>query len=464
MRTVVGLCCHNRTRCIRAGVLLIAVSAISLGACNLYPIVDPPDEGPDVGLEVIADGFVSPVGMEVPPDDSGRIFIVDQVGQIRIVGSDGELLPEPFLDLSAKLPELNAAFDERGVLGLAFHPAYATNGRFFVRYSTPREGDPAEPCNDPNGFIVGCHSEVLAEFHVSEADANRADAESEIVLLTVDKPQFNHNGGKIAFGPDGYLYVGFGDGGGANDNDAGHTPGLGNGQDPTTLLGKILRLDVDAGELYGIPADNPFVDDEEARPEIWALGLRNPWRFSFDVGGEHRMFLGDAGQDLFEEIDVIERGGNYGWNIREGIHCFDPNAPTNPPATCADTDAEDRPLIDPILEYPHADEQGEPFGIAVVAGYVYRGSAIPSLAGKFLFGDYSSRFDAAAGRLFAATEGANGVWTMAELTVAGGTDDRLGAYVLSFGQDEEGEVYVLATESSGPAGTTGRVFKIVQPE
>ena len=179
------------------------------------------------------------------------------------------------------------------------------------------------------------------------------------------------------------------------------------------------------------------------------------------MSGERRLLLGDAGQDLFEEVNIIERGGNYGWNIKEGLHCFDPDEPANAPATCPSTDADDRPLIDPILEYSHLDEGGEPFGIAAVGGHVYRGSAIESLQGKYIFGDYSAQFDAAAGRLFAATEDGDGSWTMADLMIAGTGSSGLGRYVLSFGQDEDGEVYVLTTQSGGPTGTTGRVHKIV---
>lgn len=454
----------RRARAMHGGIgiiLVTGVAAMGVVPCGCSSNVQPPTTESDVSLELVAEGLVSPVGMEVPRDGSGRIFIVDQVGQIRIIGSDGELKAIPFLDLNAKLPELNAFFDERGLLGLAFHPEYATNGRFFLRYSAPRPGEASEECNDPNGFIVGCHSEILAEYTVAPDDPDRADADSERALLSVDKPQFNHNGGKIAFGPDGYLYVGFGDGGGANDNEQGHTPGLGNGQEKSTLLGKILRIDVDSGDPYGIPPDNPFVDDDNARPEIWALGLRNPWRFSFDVSGERRLFLGDAGQDLFEEVDIIEQGGNYGWNIKEGLHCFDPEAPGNPPATCSPTSADDSPLTDPIIEYAHTDAQGGPFGLAVVGGHVYRGSDIPSLQGSLVFGDYSSRFDAPDGSLFAASEDADGAWSTVDLTIADTVDGRLGQYVLAFGQDEDGEVYVLTNETGAPRETTGRVYKIV---
>lgn len=420
----------------------------------------------DVALQLVVEGFVSPVGMVAAADGSGRLFILDQVGQVRIIGADGELRGTPFLDVSSKLPELNTDFDERGLLGLAFHPDYMTNGRFFVRYSAPREGDPSESCNDPGAFIVGCHSEILAEFKVSNTNPDAADPESEVILLSVEKPQFNHNSGQIAFGPDGRLYVGFGDGGGANDNETGHSPGLGNGQDKSTLLGKILRIDVDAvdaGDPYAVPPDNPFVGEEGSRPEIWAFGLRNPWRFSFDAGGGRRLFVGDAGQDLFEEVNIVDRGENYGWNIKEGAHCFDSDNPGAPPATCPSVDADGNLLVGPIIEYSHVDDAGNPFGTAVIGGYVYRGNALPELDGQYIFGDYSSGFTEPDGRLLAAAEAVDGSWTMRELSVAGTANGRAGRFILGFGQDNDGEVYVLTTQVVGPTGTTGSVYKLVPP-
>ncbi len=423
----------------------------------------PEPSATDVALQLVAEGFVSPVGMVAANDGSERLFILDQVGQVRIIGADGELRENPFLDVSSKLPQLNAGFDERGLLGLAFHPDYRTNGRFFVRYSAPRAGDPSESCNDPAGFIVGCHSEILSEFRVSDTNPDAADPESEVILLSVEKPQFNHNSGQIAFGPDGRLYVGFGDGGGANDNETGHSPGLGNGQDKSTLSGKILRIDVDAGNPYAVPPDNPFVGEEGSRTEIWAFGLRNPWRFSFDAGGERRLFVGDAGQDIFEEVDIIERGENYGWHIKEGTHCFSPVEPGSPPATCPNVDADGNPLVDPIIEYSHLIEDGEPFGVVVIGGYVYRGSALSKLQGQYIFGDYSSGFTEPDGRLFAGVEAADGSWTMRELSVAGTANGRPGRFILGFGQDNGGEVYVLTTQVVGPNGTTGSVYKLVPP-
>jgi glucose/arabinose dehydrogenase len=235
---------------------------------------------------------VSPVGLAAPPDGSGRLFILDQIGAVRIVDADGMLLPAPFLNLADRMVPLAVegafSYDERGLLGLAFHPDYATNGRFFVFYTAPKGAD------QPDEFDSESH---ISEFHVG-ADPNVGDPASEQVLLRIGKPQSNHNGGQLAFGPDGFLYISTGDGGGANDTGDGHNPAIGNGQDKTTLLAKILRIDVDSGSPYGLPPDNPFLADPTARPEIYALGTRNPWRFSFDSGGAHRLFVGDVGQDL----------------------------------------------------------------------------------------------------------------------------------------------------------------------
>jgi glucose/arabinose dehydrogenase len=278
-----------------------------------------------IELEPLAAGLTAPLGVTHAGDGSGRQFITEQSGQIRIV-QDGNLLPTPFLDVSAKLPELNPSFDERGLLGLAFHPRYEQNGRFFIRYSTPRNGDPGEPCF---GTSRGCHTEILAEYAVSTSDPNQADPDSEIILFTVDEPQFNHNAGDVAFGPDGFLYFTLGDGGGAHDGLADDPPShgpIGNAQNIETPLGAILRINVDAPTqasetAYTIPPTNPFVG-QPGLDEIYAYGLRNPFKFSFDdgPGGDGKLYLGDVGQNLFEEVNIIERGGNYGWVIREGLH------------------------------------------------------------------------------------------------------------------------------------------------
>lgn len=407
----------------------------------------------NVGVELVADGLTAPVAMAYPNDGSGRLFIVDLTGKIHIVSPDGQMLPDPFLDLSGLIVPLNPNYDERGVLGLAFHPDYANNGRFFVYYAIPLRPE-APPDWD--------HTNVVAEFNVSADDPNVADLASQKTVLQIDQPQVNHNAGHITFGPDGYLYVPIGDGGGANDTDLGHTPGLGNGQDLSNLHGSILRIDVngDPGN-YSVPADNPFVSQAGAAPEIYAYGLRNPYHISFDRGGNNELYAADAGQELYEEVSIITAGGNYGWNIKEGTHCFDPNNPDVSPAECATTGANGEPLIDPIVEYSH-DE----VGVVVVGGYVYRGSAMPNLEGYYIFGDYTTGDSEAPDGtlLWAEPSDAGGMWAWGELAVAGMTNERLGAYVLGIGEGSDGELYVLTSRNSGPTGDTGQVWRLVSAE
>ena len=371
--------------------LLLAVVAAAAIAAVPSTAAAQTEEAPAVGLRTVADGLTSPVTLASPGDGSGRLFVVDQAGLIRVLTPDGALRPEPFLDLRSRMVTLMAGFDERGLLGLAFHPQYAANGRFFVYYSAPlRAGGPA-------GFN---HTSHISEFRVS-ADPNRADPASERIVLQVDEPQFNHNGGTLLFGPDdGDLYISLGDGGGANDVGLGHVAdwysdnGGGNGQDVTeNLLGSILRIDVDRGAPYAIPADNPFAGTPgcaDGCDETWAYGFRNPYRMSFDSGGSHQLFVGDVGQLSWEEVNIVSAGGNYGWNVKEGTHCFDAESPTQEPAACPDVVGAGHPrtgdpLIDPIIEYPQARLGGP--GVAVVGGHVYRGSALPQFRGRYVFGD-----------------------------------------------------------------------------
>lgn len=436
-------------------------------------------------------GLTAPVFLTHASDGSGRLFIVDQIGHIRIV-KDGTLLPTPFLDLTSKIITINPFFDERGVLGLAFHPDYANNGRFFVRYSAPRAGDPAEPCNNPEGFVVGCHAETVAEFTVS-ADPDVGDLSSEIILFQVDEPQFNHDAGQILFGPDGLLYFTLGDGGGANDGLADDPPShgpIGNGQNISTTLGSLLRIDIDGtpdpGLDYKIPPGNPFAGGGGA-PEIYAYGFRNPYRFTFaKIAGVDIAIVGDVGQNLFEEIDfvpILPAPGllNFGWVIREGFQCFDPMAPTSPPATCATVGASSEPLLDPVVDYPHPTScmediecvalgtfcNGEgfcnnPAGIAVIGGYVYQGSNYPALAGKYLFGDFGQSFVVPGGRLFYMdVEGADAFNIREAFIAPDGAP--LGQALLGIGEDEGGELYILAADNIGPSGT-GFVYRIVPPQ
>jgi glucose/arabinose dehydrogenase len=442
--TIAGLSLTNHA-------LAVPTIAVKLVACGALAQI--PQGEITINLEQVAAGLTSPVFATHAGDGSGRLFVVDQAGQIRII-QNGVLLPDPFLDLTSEIVQVNPFFDERGVLGLAFHPDYANNDRFFVRYSKPRDGDPSEPCF---GTSRGCHEEVLAEFSVS-ADPNVANPNGNI-LFRVDEPQFNHNSGQVAFGPDGFLYFTLGDGGGANDSL--HDPALphgpiGNGQNIETHLGSILRIDVDSAPqpplAYAIPPDNPFVA-AAGQDEIYAYGFRNPYRFSFDdgPGGDGGLFLADVGQNLFEEIDVVVNGGNYGWVIREGFNCFDPFNPHVPPAACSNTGPSGEPLLDPVAEYDHGD------GIAVVGGFVYRGSMFPTLWGKYIFGDFSQDF-APTGRLFYLD--ADGDLSQIFEFQLGEANAPLGLYVFGFGEDESGEVYLLSSQNLAPVGDGGLVFHI----
>jgi len=421
----------------------------------------PPFE-PRVGLELVAQGLTAPVDMAIAGDGSGRLFIVDQIGVIRVLTAEGELLEEPFLDIRDRMVDINPGYDERGLLGLAFDPSFEESGLFAVYYSAPLVG------GSPSGWN---HTSQISWFTVSEDDPNVADPDTELSILRVDQPQGNHNGGEIAFGPDGYLYVALGDGGGANDVGAGHVEDWyeanrgGNGQDvQQNLLGSILRLDVETPGRYLVPGTNPFYgQSEKALPQIWAYGFRNPYRFSFDAGGDHELFVADVGQNLWEEINIATNGGNYGWNVKEGTHCFSPATPNDPPEDCPDADPDGRPLIDPIIEYQNANVPGG-LGLSAIGGYVYRGQALPSFEGRYVFGDWSSSFGTGDGALFATaarptTEGQ--LWSFQELKIATSEDGQLGAFVLGFGQDAENELYVLTTGMAGPQGNTGKVWRLV---
>lgn len=431
-----------------AGALLLAGTALAQ---------DEEGTALNVRLEPVATGLISPLTLHAPADDD-RLFVIEQTGQIRII-DNGELLEEPFLDLSGRMVDLSEDYDERGLLGLAFHPDYASNGQLYVHYSAPlRESAP----DDWN------HTAHVSVFTVSEDDANLADPDSERVIMEIDQPQMNHDGGAIEFGPDGYLYIALGDGGAANDVALGHPP-LGNGQDVSTILGSLLRIDVDGEEPYGIPEDNPLVgvtlDQEagyegaEAQPEIYLWGLRNPYRFSFDreTGA---IWIPDVGQNLYEEVNVVSGPGNLGWNLKEGLHAFDPDSPNEPPAEVPETGPMGEELIDPIFEYTRESVDPEDFiGITVIAGYVYRGSEFPDLQGMYVFGDWGQSFTEASGTFIVGEPvmGDGGEVTGLELVHV----ERLDEFIMGFGQGSDGEIYVLTSAVTGPAGSTGTVYHVV---
>ncbi len=406
-----------------------------------------------VGLRLVAGELVSPVVLIPLNDGSGKNLVCDQVGPIYLLtkGSPPKLL----MDLQPRLAKLKAGFDERGVLGMALHPEFKSNGRLYVCFSAPlREGAPA-------GYD---HTMRISEFKVSPSDKEKVELGSERLLLEIDKPQFNHNSGRLAFGPDGFLYIGVGDGGQAHDVGLGHPP-MGNGQTLDTLLGKILRIDVNQGSPYGIPQDNPFKDGK-AKPEIFAYGLRNPWGFSFDRGGKKELFAVDVGQDSFEEVNIIVKGGNYGWNVREGFVCFDPKNPVKPPENCPEKGADGKPFIDPILAYKNFKrfaKDPESLGISVTGGYVYRGKSFPHLQGRYIFADWSRIWIKGEGVLFVATRPASGggKWSMAPLELSSHPQGHVGAYVVAMGEDEDGELYVLTNDSNQLTGRTGKVYRLV---
>lgn len=410
-----------------------------------------------VGLEVYAENLTAPVYLTEPADNSNRLFVVDQIGVIKII-KNGQLLEKPFLNLQSKIVELKKEHEERGLLGLAFHPDYKNNGRFFVYYSAPlREGAPKN----------WNHTSIISEYKVATNNADLADVNSERIIMQVDQPQANHNAGMLAFGPDGYLYISLGDGGGANDTDEGHEPDWynknkgGNGQHlKNNLLGSILRIDIDKATPYAIPEDNPF-PNEQGMKEVYAYGLRNPYRFTFDMGGNHSLIAGDAGQELYEEINLIKKGGNYGWNVKEGTHCFNASNNKQPLNSCPDKDSNGNPLIDPVIEFKNSNNLPDGLGIVVVGGHVYRGKAYPGLNSKYLFGVWTQHHEKPDGAIFAAqaNEGAAN-WNFKKLFMENAVNGELGHYLLGFGQDKQGEVYLLTSDEHGPVGNTGKVFRV----
>jgi len=354
------------------------------------PTLTPSPQGitafPDVqayAWELVLNGLERPIAIAEPGDGSGRLFIAEQPGVIRIY-QGGALLPEPFLDIR---PRVGSRGNEQGLLGLAFHPAYAQNGLFYVNYT------------DLNG------DSVIARFSVSGNDANRADAGTELQLMNISQPYANHNGGSVVFGPDGYLYLGLGDGGSGGDPQ-------GNAQSLNTLLGKILRIDVDNGNPYAIPPGNQFSGGGAA--EIWAYGLRNPWRFSFDrLTGD--VYIADVGQNAWEEVNFLPAGSpagaNFGWVIREGTHPYEGTAPVG------------MELIDPVAEYDHGQ------GCSVTGGFVYRGGALPAWQGVYLYGDYCT------GVIWGLARTPDGAWLNRVLF-------ETGLNISSFGEDAAGELYL----------------------
>lgn len=352
----------------------------------------------DVKIKLISDQLSHPTALSATKSLPNLVFVCEQEGRIRIV-KDGKLQTAPFLDITKEVIK-KQGYEERGLLGLTFHPNYAKNGKFYVFCSVPVE----KPINN-----VLDHQTEIREYTVSNVNALLSHTFKMRKVLVIDEPQSNHNGGDLKFGADGYLYISVGDGGGQNDLHG----KIGNAQDKSNLLGKILRIDINKTP-YAIPESNPFAKTKNAKPEIYAYGFRNPWRISFDKK-TNRLFVGEVGQDKFEEVNMVTKGGNYGWRPYEGDHLYTPGDPRPTKA------------INAICEYPH------PEGISITGGFVYRGKAIPKLAGKYIFGDLL-------GSVWQLSEQPNKKWNREKLSIA---RDPGYWHVYSFGEDVQGEIYVL---------------------
>ncbi len=438
-----------------------------------------------VGLQTVADGFVNPLLGIAPRGDYRRLFVLDQPGQMWAVDlRNGR--KSLFLDISSRLVDLGLFgidYDERGFLGAAFSPDYFRSGLLYT-YSSEPATQPADFSTLPPGATPD-HQSVVIEWRVNNPLRRRSvvDPSSARVILRVDQPQFNHNGGSLMFGPDNMLYITLGDGGGADDqgdggDNVGHSP-MGNGQDTSNILGAILRINPRTSNApngqYGIPINNPFVTPGQVLfgsvggesgcadgfcDELYAYGFRNSWRGSFDRGGENAFIVADVGQNDVEEIDVVQAGGNYGWRIKDGGFCFADNGAASGYVTDA-VYPGDPPIIDPIAQYDH-DE-----GISVTGGFVYRGLAIPELRGHYVFGDWAPSFtDPLPGRLFYLDQAdigsgtPSGAATILEFQLPNNPDG-VGSKINGFGLDGLGEIYVIGNESGLLTGTTGKVQKLV---
>jgi len=436
------------------------------------PLMDPipapiPQSRISVSLKPIATGLHSPIFLTTSKERRDRKFVVDQSGLILVLNGN-VIEPMPFLDVTSVIAQISPAFpgaphglnpgyDERGLLGLAFHPDFHDRGspgfhKLYTLYNVPitKTADFPEP-PFPNASVVPNCQEIIAEWQASDDNPDMVNPASFREILRFDRPQFNHNGGTVAFGTDRLLYAAFGDGGAANDRGNGHNPVTGNAQDLTTILGKMIRINplapsltshrqgaISANGQYRIPGGNPFLSRAGAVKEIYAYGFRNPYRFSFDFA-TGRLVLADVGQNNIEEVDIVTRGGNFGWNIQEGTFLFDPttgNVFTNP--------NPNPNLINPVAEYDHFEAQANAITrIAIVGGFVYRGHKIRALHGKYICADLK-------GLLF-------------DVDLETGRIEQLlnaGFFIKGIGQDAQDELYVLGSANEGPGGAVGVVTQL----
>ncbi len=413
-------------------------------------------------LELVADGLTSPIGLADPGDGSGDLYLLEQQGVVQVLGPQG-LRDTPLLDLREQLVALEEGFEERGLLGFALHPGFASNGRVYVSYSAPLRS------SAPKGWN---HTRRVSEMTLAPG-ADRIDPDSERVLIELDWPSRKHNGGGLAFGPDGYLLIGLGDSGFAHgvgpkviwsafDVPADQLYWDHMAQDVTSLYGSVLRIDVNSGfPGYGIPPSNPFVG-KAGLDEIYAWGFRNPYRLGVDqTTGD--ILVTAVAETLWEAVYLISGPGNFGWPIREGTHCVDRTKPRDPPTDCPRHGPNGYRIQDPVVEYPnkqvmHPETVIEATGVgtAVVGARIYRGAAIPELEGKLILADWSLDFRSPSGQLFVATPAQSWgeVWSLVSLKT-------LETRIVSLDTDGAGEIYVLTNDELGPFGSTGKVFKLV---
>jgi glucose/arabinose dehydrogenase len=436
-------------------------------------------DGPQLEVELVADGLVAPLGVTFARDGSGRRFIVDQTGLVLILTPDGRVLGRPFLDIADRVV-IQSAFDERGLLDLAFHPKFARNGKLYVQYSAQRAGE--NICVNEDGLVPeepeACplqYTRRVSEFEVSPTDPDRVDPASERVVFEMQWPGRKHNGGGLAFGPDGMLYIGLGDAGFVHgpsgaDDPFNVDPDLLFGdllaQDLSSLYGKILRIDVDSGDPYGIPPDNPFAGADAIPDEIFAWGFRNPFRISFDRAGDRAMYVSAPADTLFEATYKVTGPGNFGWASKEGTHCFNRTSAFAPPETCASVGPLGEPIHDPIIEYlnfavedPRSQFPGRGFGRASLGGHIYRGKTIKWLRGRFVQGDFG--LNLLDGQILVAKRMPEGrLWRLRRAFVFDPSDPLKSGFMKSIGEDAAGELYAV-TGNFTPTGLEGRIWKII---
>ena len=437
---------------------LIQATVLAMLVCGA------PAAAQNLALEPVAEGLTAPLHLEEPADGSGRKFIVQQNGVVRVLDPDDRMAPEPFLDLRPRMLPLEENFEERGLLGFALHPQFARNGRVFATYSAPLRPGAPEGWN---------HTRRVSEFAADPGNLARIDAASERVVLEIDWPSRKHNGGGLALGPDGFLFIGLGDGGishgigkkvlwEAFDVPAQALTWDGVAQDTDSLFGKILRIDVDRGfPGYAIPRDNPFASGPE-KQEIWAWGFRNPFRIAFDRH-DGSFLVTAVAETLWEAAYRVHGPGNFGWPLMEGTHCVDRLKPRQPPATCPTRDDAGNRIELPVLEYPNMQASHPEtklgvagVGTAITGARMYRGSAIPALAGKLVVSDWSAAFEQPSGQIFIADPSSDNapLWPYRRAL-------QIDSRIVGLAEDRAGEIYVLTNETLGPYDTTGKVLRLV---